>query len=305
MSKTSCGISSRGSVDLSDYSPSGLREYMVASIDAFLRQIPGNSISEKLPAVARALGFREGRVNEYRHRKINRPYADEVWAVLHHAERIAASDARRAELRLNNEDLKNAFAGMGDPAGRQAALLRIAGCRSGEQCGGVAAGQMAAPRGSTTVSLSSFAGGVLGVEEIGIGRANPLHQRIAEVASQTAGEFTLAAADEMERLGLADLAWLYRDDDALPALHVGAGITILSTEQRERIIGQPIEDQPLPPVLLSVVADQLRACMHVKARPTVHRIKAVVGGEVRTWDRLAIHFPRSRLIAGSCVMVGA
>lgn len=278
---------------------------MRVRIEEFLRNIPGNLISEKLPTVARDLGLREGRVNEYRHRKVNRPYADEVWAVAKHAERIAAGDERRAELRRDNEDLKNAFAGMGDPAGRQAALLRIAGCGGGEQCGGTAAEQMAAPRGTATVSLSSFAGGVLGVEEIGIGRANPLHQRIAEVASQTAGEFTLAAADEMERLGLADLTWLYRDDEALPALRVGAGITILSTEQRERIIGQPIEDQPLPPVLLSLVASQLRACMHVKARPTVHRIKAVVGGEIRIWDRLAIHFPLSKLVAGSCVMVSA
>jgi hypothetical protein len=278
---------------------------MRSSIETLLRQIPGNSINEKLPTVARALGFREGRVNEYRHRKINRPYADEVWAVMKHAERIAAGDERRAELRRNSEDLKNAFAGMGDPAGRQAALLRIAGCGGSEQCCGVASGQMAAPRGSATVSLSRFAGGVLSVEEIGIGRANPLHQRIAEVSNQTAGEFTLAAADEMERLGLADLAWLYRADEALPALHVGAGITILSAEQRERIIGQPIEDQPLPPVLLSLVAGHLRACMHAKARPTVHRIQAVVGGEIRTWDRLAVHFPRSRLVAGSCVMVAA
>jgi hypothetical protein len=305
MSKTSCGISPRGSVDLSDYTPSGLREYMVASIDAFLRQIPGNSINEKLPTVARALGFREGRVNEYRHRKINRPYADEVWAVLNHAERVAAGNDQRAELRRNNRELVDAFSRVGDPAERQDALLRISGRDMEERAERQTREGSSSEDGGTASALGRFAGGILSVEEIGISGASHSHQKLAEIAGQTSGEFTLALSDEMERLGLADLTWLYRAEEALPALHVGAGVKILSAEDRVRIVGRPLEDQPLPPALLSTVASQLRSCMCTRARPTVHRIRAIVGGEVNAWDRLAIHFPRSRLVAGSCVMVSA
>jgi hypothetical protein len=305
MSKISCGIPSRAAVDLSDFTPSGLREYMVASIDALLRQIPGNSINEKMPTICRALGFREGRVNEYRHRKINRPYADEVWAVINHAERVAAGNVRRAELRRNNEDLKNAFSGMGDQAECQAALLRIAGDDAIQRNVGGSCQELAGAHGIPHSALGRFAGGVLDVQEIGIDGARHSHQRIIEAIGQTAGEFTLAVSEEMERLGLADLTWLYRAEEALPTLHVGNGINILSAEDRARIVGNPIAEQPLPPALLSLVSAHLHACMHEKARPTVHRIKASIGGRIHVYDRLAVHFPRSHLVASACAMVAA
>ncbi len=297
MSKISCGISPRVSVDLQDYSPSGLREFMVASIDTFLRQIPGNSINEKLPAVARALGFREGRVNEYRHRKINRPYADEVWAVLNHAERVVAGNAQRAELRRNNEELIQ--------AARQTSLIRISGADAAERADSQACGRASGNIGQVPSSLGRFAGGILSVEEIGLDGASHSHQKLAEAANQTSGEFTVALSYELARLGLADLAWLYGAKESLPTRHIGVGIKILSAEDRALSLNRPIEDQPLPPAILSVVSGHLRACMREKARPAVHRIKASIVGGIHTYDRLSLHFPVSGLIMGSCVMVAA
>lgn len=305
MSKISSGISPRGSVDLTDASPSGFREFMRASLDGFLRQVPGNSINEKLPHLARTLGFREGRLNEYRHRKVNRPYADEVWAVLQHAENLVSGNERRAELRRNSEDLKNAFSGVGDPAGRQASLLRISGNDVCEQRGCGAGPELAATVSPQALSLGRFAGGILDVQKIGLGRANSLHQRLVEAADQTAGEFTVAVWQEMERLGLADLTWLYRDNEALPTRHIGAGIKILSPADRARAIDSPLADQALPPSILSLVSEHLHACMRTRARPTVHRIKASICGEIVTYDRLAMHFPKSGLVASACLMVAA
>jgi hypothetical protein len=278
---------------------------MRTSIESFIRQVPGNSINEKLPSVAHALGLREGRVNEYRHRKINRPYADEVWAVLNHAERIAAGVELRAELRRNNEDLKNAFSGVGDPARRQDILLRIAGHDEAQRNVGGGRQEFSEEDGVPPSALGRFAGGILDVQEIGLSCANRAHQQLVEAVDQTAGEFTVGISQEMGRLGLESLAWLYRAEHALPALHVGDGIAILSSEDRARLINRPIEEQPLPPFLLSTVASQLRACMREKARPAVHRISASIGGKVHTWDRLAVHFPASNLVVGSCLLVAA
>lgn len=276
-------------------SADALRADMRAVIEFALGVLPGDTKGQKVTGVARLIGVKPRRIEDYCWGREIHPTAAEYLNMIELAQCLDVLHDRRAALRLRLEGYCNE---RHEPAAVAEETPHFGIDGHGDRVGGDrAVGELGGASG-----LTKFSGRVISCETLELNQIPGRHRRLAQILDETQGDFTPAVAAEMKAMDLEPMSWLYRAEPTLPVLFVGNDIPIVSQVDRSRVLSRPVAEQPLPPSFLRLVLDQLNGLLVANASPIFHRITASIGGQIHQYDRMGARWGASSLITSSCIV---
>lgn len=254
---------------------------MVGILNRSLNAMPGDSLKQKVDRLAKYLGMKPRRIDDFRWGLAIQPSAEEYVNLLKRADRIRALEAEQAAVLREIEQLRKRHAHpvSAAVAGQPLDAAAVAG-GSDYRARGAAERAIPATAGEGTEDRSrellTLCGSVDLVETLPLSAASGAQAAALQVAAEAGGFLTPPVIDQLTRSGLAPLASVFGAGEQLPLLSMGSGTRFWSDAQRQRMTGAPFDSIPAPAAFKRVVSAQL-ADVRSSARPTLTRIIAVCG----------------------------